>query len=383
MFMKKIIAITGTRADYGIYRPVLRKIEESQVLTISLIVVGMHLSEEFGYTIKEIKKDGFKIERKIAVLSCEDTRTAMAKSFGKYVIEIANTFEKTKPDILLLLGDRCEMLAGAVAATYMGIPIAHIHGGEISGNVDEPIRHAISKLAHIHFTATKESAKRLIRMGEEPWRIYVVGAPSLDTILNEKLISPVYLAKKYNLDLSQPIIMLIQHPVVNEADDAANQIRETLEAITELKYQTIVIYPNSDAGGRRMIEVIKNYEKYPFIKSFKSLSHKEYLSFMRMATVMVGNSSSGIIEAPSFGLPVVNIGTRQEGRQRAENIIDVNYCKEEIKNAIQKAVYDKEFREKVSKIKNFYGDGKAGIRIANILSRLKITKELLNKRMTY
>lgn len=381
--MKKIIAITGTRADYGIYRPVFKKIIEKPNLTLSLIVVGMHLSEEFGYTLKEIKKDKFRIERKIAVLPLEDTRVAMAKCFGEYVLEMANVFEKAKPDILLLLGDRCEMLAGAVAATYIGIPIAHIHGGEISGNVDEPVRHAITKLAHIHFPATNESAMRLIRMGEEPWRIYVVGAPSLDTILNEKLFSREDLAKKYRLNLSQPIILLVQHPVVNEAEEAANQIRETLEAIKELEYQTILIYPNSDAGGRRMIEIIKEYEKYPFIKSFKSLSHKEYLSFMKMATVMVGNSSSGIIEAPSFGLPVVNIGSRQEGRQRNDNIIDVNYDRKEIKEAIIKAVYDKVFREKVRNCKNVYGDGKAGDKIANILSNLKINKKLLNKRMTY
>jgi UDP-N-acetylglucosamine 2-epimerase (non-hydrolysing)/GDP/UDP-N,N'-diacetylbacillosamine 2-epimerase (hydrolysing) len=381
--MKRVAAITGTRADYGIYKPVLRKIEENPRLSLSLIVVGMHLSDEFGYTVKEIEEDGFKIDKKIDVLHTKDTKAAMASSIGRCIIEIASTLEKINPDVLLILGDRSEMLAGAVVATYMCIPIAHIHGGELSGNVDEPVRHAITKLAHIHFTATKESAERIIRMGEEPWRVHVVGAPSLDTILNEALIEPKELAKRHNLDLSLPIILVVQHPVITEAEDAANQIRETLEAIVELGYQTVLIYPNADAGGRSMIEVIRRYEKYPFIRAFRSLTHKEYLSFMRIASVMVGNSSSGIIEAPSFGLPFVNIGTRQRERQRAENVIDVNYDKEEIKAAIQRALYDQEFRERVRKCKNFYGDGKAGMRIANILSMIKIDKKLLEKRMTY
>jgi UDP-hydrolysing UDP-N-acetyl-D-glucosamine 2-epimerase len=220
-------------------------------------------------------------------------------------------------------------------------------------------------------------------MGEDPSNVFVVGAPGLDSILNENLIEPTELSEKYNLDLSEPILLVVQHPVTTEVDDAPEQIRETLEAISELKHQTILIYPNADAGGRRMIEVIKGYEKYPFIKTFKSIPHKEYLSLMRIASVMVGNSSSGIIEAPSFGLPVVNIGSRQEGRQRAENVIDVDYDKEQIKAAIKKALYDEDFKEKVKKCKNPYGDGKAGVRIADILSKVKTDKNLLQKRLTY
>jgi UDP-hydrolysing UDP-N-acetyl-D-glucosamine 2-epimerase len=307
----------------------------------------------------------------------------MAKSIGECITRIADSLEKIRPDILLVLGDRSEMLAGAIATTYLGIPIAHIHGGDISGNVDEPVRHAITKLAHIHFPATKESADRIIKMGEESWRVHIVGAPGLDLALNTKLPKPKKLAKKYGLDLSKPIILAVQHPVVTEAEKAAGQIRETLKAIVELGYKTLLIYPNADAGGRRMIEVIKEYERFPFIETFKSIAHEEYLGLMRLASAMVGNSSSGIIEAPSFGLPVVNIGTRQHGRQRAENIIDVDYDGEEIKKAIQKALFDKEFREKARSCKNVYGDGKAGIRIANILGELQINRKLLDKRMTY
>lgn len=381
--MRKIAVITGTRAEYGILKSVLKEIEANPKLDLSLIVVGMHLSAEFGYTVKEVEQDGFKIDAKINVLHVDDTRAAMAKSVGKSMMKTASALEKIKPGILLILGDRSEMLVGAVSSTYMGIPIAHIHGGDISGNVDEPVRHAITKLAHVHFAATKESADRIIKMGEEPWRVHVVGAPGLDLILNEKIPEPKETAAKYGFDSSKPVLLVVQHSVVTEADEAANQIRETLEAIKELGYQTALIYPNADAGGRRMIDVIRKYEKFPFIRTFRSVPHNEYLGLMKLASVMIGNSSSGIIEAPSFGLPVVNIGTRQMGRQRAENVIDVNYDKEEIKKAIQKALYDKAFGEKVKHCKNFYGVGKAGMRIAKVLSEIKINKRLLEKRMTY
>ena len=185
------------------------------------------------------------------------------------------------------------------------------------------------------------------------------------------------------MELSEPILLVVQHPVTTEIDDAPDQIHETLEAILELKYQTVLIYPNADAGGRKMIEVVKEYKKYSFIEAFKSIPHKEYLSLMKIASVMVGNSSSGIIEAPSFGLPVVNIGSRQEGRQRAENVIDVDYDKEQIKAAIKKALYDEDFKREVKNCKNPYGDGKAGVRIADILSKIKVDKKLLQKRLTY
>ena len=381
--MKRIAVITGTRAEYGIFKPVLQAIKTNPRLKLSLIVVGMHLAAEFGYTVKEIENDHFKIDSKIDVLHLKDTGVAMARSIGECIAKMADSLDRIKPDILLVLGDRSEMLAGAVAATYLGVSIAHIHGGDISGNVDEPVRHAITKLAHIHFPATKESAARIIKMGEEPWRVHVVGAPGLDSALSKELPEPKQMAEKYGLETSKPIILVVQHSLVTEAEDAANQIRETLNAIVELGYQTIVIYPNADAGGRRMIEAIKEYEGYPFIKTFNSIPHEEYLSLMKLASLMVGNSSSGIIEAPSFGLPVVNVGTRQVGRQRSENIIDVGYNKEQIKKAINKALFDEKFKQKARNCRSIYGNGKAGKRIADILSETRINKRLLLKRMTY
>lgn len=381
--MRKVAVITGTRAEYGIFKSVLKEMETSRDLQPLLIVIGMHLSPEFGYTAEEIERDGYKIGAKIAVLHGDDTKAAMAQSIGESLSRTAEALEKIAPYILLILGDRSEMLAGAVAATYMGIPIAHIHGGEISGNVDEPVRHAITKLAHVHFPATEENAERIIRMGEESWRVHVVGAPGLDFILRGKVMQPRETAAKYGLNLSKPVILVLQHSVVAEADEAASQIRETLEAIKGLKHQTVLIYPNADAGGRRMIRIIREYEKYPFIKAFKSVAHEDYLGLMKLATVMVGNSSSGIIEAPSFGLPVVNVGTRQIGRQRAGNVIDVNYDKNEITAAIDRALSDKNFRDMVKHCRNPYGDGKAGKRIAKILCQLELGKKLLDKRMAY
>ena len=379
---RKILYITGTRADYGLMQSVLRAIEEHPKLELELIVTGMHIMSEFGMTINEIKKDGFKIHEIDATYE-KDDKESMANFIGKFIQLLTKKVEEINPDIILLLGDRGEMLAGAIVGAYLTIPVAHLHGGEITSTVDEFSRHAITKLAHIHLPATEKSAERIIKMGEDPSNVFVVGAPGLDSILNENLIEPAELSKKYNLDSSKPIFMVVQHPVTTEVRDAHEHIRETLEAIVEIRHQTILIYPNADAGGRGMIEVIKEYEKYPFIKPYKSIPHKEYLSLLKMASVMVGNSSSGIIEAPSFGLPVINIGSRQEGRERAENVIDVDYDKEQIKTAIKKALDDENFKEKVKNCKSPYGDGKAGVMIADILSRIKTDKKLLQKRLNY
>ena len=382
--MRKIAVVTGTRAEYGIFQPVLRALEKSPDLKLLLVVSGMHLCREFGYTINDIKRDGFRIDAKVPMLLPSDTLAAMAKSVGRGVIGMARTWERLRPDIILVLGDRVEPLAAAIAGAYMNIPVAHIHGGDSSkGGLDEYARHAITKFAHIHFPATKASTERIIKLGEDEWRVHQVGSPALDAILNEPLISAEQMAKRFDLDLSQPLFLLVQHPVTTQVSEAPQQIKETLEAIKEVGYPTVLIYPNSDAGGRRMIEVIKQYEGYPFIKTAKSLPRKEYLSLIKMATVMVGNSSSGMLDAPSFGLPVVNIGIRQEGRERGRNIIDVGHSKQEIIEAIKKALTDKEFLDEVKRCETPYGDGKTSQRIAEILSKLEITPRLLQKKITY
>lgn len=379
---RKITVITGTRAEYGIFYPVLKAIQEHPKLQLSLIATGMHLSQNHNYTAQEIEDDGFLIDAKVDILFQNNTGAAMAKSVGLGILGMAQALETIKPDIILILGDRGEMLAAAVAGAYMNIPVAHLHGGEVSGNIDEPVRHAITKLAHIHFPATEESALRIRRLGEEPERIFVVGAAGLDNILNEELYSPEYVANNLGLDLEKQILLVVQHPVTTETNDAEIQMRETMEALVELGKQTVLVYPNSDAGSYTMIRIIKEYEHLPFLHTFVNIPHRMYLSLMKVASVMIGNSSGGIIEAPSFRLPVINIGSRQNGRQRANNVIDVDYKREEIKEAVFKAL-GKEFQQQVATCLNPYGEGNTGPKAAQILADIKLDPRLLQKQITF
>lgn len=380
---KKIAVITGTRADYGIYYSVLKQIEKNPNLELQLIVCGMHLCPEFGMTVNEIEKDGFEISDRIETILASDTGSSMAKSIGLTLINLTQSLERLKPDILVVLGDRGEMMAGAIAATHMNIPVAHIHGGEVTGTVDESIRHAITKLSNIHFPSTKDSKERIIKMGEKEENVFVVGAPGLDYIKNTTYLSRREILQKFNLK-DDKIFIMTQHPITTERDMVSWQIRQTLEAISQCKVQTVISYPNSDNGGREIIKVIEEFRaKYDFLKVFKNLSQVEYLSLLNIADAMIGNSSSGIIEAASFKLPVINIGTRQQGRLRACNVIDVGYEKEEILNGINKALYDEEYRKELKSCINPYGDGRAGERISEHLEKIKITRELIQKRITY
>ncbi|CEG12898.1 UDP-N-acetyl-D-glucosamine 2-epimerase, UDP-hydrolysing [groundwater metagenome] len=382
MNKRKILYVTGTRADYGLMRSVLENIKQHPLLELEIVATGMHLMKEFGYTIHEVESEGYKINR-INVTYEKDDKESMAIFIGKFIQKFAEKIRDIKPDIIMVLGDRGEMLGTAIVGSYLSIPVAHIHGGEITSTVDEFTRHAITKLSHIHFPATKKSAERIIKIGEDPNRIFIIGAPGLDSILNHTFHSKEEICNLLDLDTKEPILIIVQHPVTIYAEVSNKQMRETLEAIKDLEKQTIVIYPNADAGGRKIIKVIQEYKKFPFIHIIKNLEHDNYLSLMKNADVLIGNSSSGIIEAPSFYLPVVNIGTRQEGRERAENVIDVDHNKDEIIKAIEKALYNEEFKDKVKKCKNPYGDGKAGERIAKILSKIEINNKLLQKKLSY
>ena len=360
----------------------LFSIRQHPKLQIEIVAAGMHLMPKFGKTIQEIKKDGFKIHE-IKTVYKRDNKESMSNFIGEFVLKLTRLAKKIKPDIIFVQGDRAEMLAGAIVGAYLTIPVAHTHGGDVTTTVDEFARHAITKLAHIHFAATKKSAERIVKMGEDSWRIFLVGAPGLDSIFNKKLLSKKELAKKYNLDFSKPILLILQHPVTTEIEDAPRQMRKTMTAAKELGYQTIVIYPNADPGGRGMIKVIEKYREYPFFRIYKSIPSLDYLSLLRNISAIVGNSSSGIIESIPFCLSAINIGDREKRRERTENIIDADYNKEEIKKAIKKAVFDRKFRGKVKKCKNPYGDGKTGEKIADILSKIKIDKKLLQKQITY
>jgi UDP-N-acetylglucosamine 2-epimerase (non-hydrolysing)/GDP/UDP-N,N'-diacetylbacillosamine 2-epimerase (hydrolysing) len=380
---RKVCVITGTRADYGILSPVMKAITSSNSLKLYIVATCMHLMKEFGYTIKEIEKDGFNIYEKVNISYKKDTGQAMAFSVGKAVSMFSKVFARLHPDFVLVLGDRGEMLAATIAANYANIPVAHLHGGEVSGHIDGILRHAITKLSHIHFPATKNAKERILKLGEEKYRIFKVGAPSIDRILNEKLPDKEEQSRKYGIKDDEPLAILVQHPIAAESDKAGEQMRITLEAIKKLKLQTILIYPNADAGGRKMISIIRKYRIYSFIKTLKSIPHKDYLGLMKIARVLIGNSSSGIVEAPSFHLPVVNIGNRQKGRERSNNIIDVPHNKNAIIKAIKKALFDNHFRKQVKKCRNIYGDGHASERIVKTLSKIKTGDKLLQKQITY
>jgi len=346
------------------------------------------LLEGYGYSINEIKKDGFKIDAKISIYSgSENDPVYYTKAISKGIYSLTKTLIKIKPNILVVLGDRIEAFAGAIVGAFLNIPVAHIHGGDKtdSGHIDEPMRHAITRFAHIHFTASDESAKRIEKMGEEKWRIHVVGALGLDSLLDKKNVMPKEeLINFLGFDPSkEEFIVCVQHPVHIEKEHAGQQMHETLKAIKNLKIRTVIIYSNNDEGSKKMIEEIEKCKAIPFIHVFKNLDHTTYINVLRYSKALIGNSSSGIIEAPFLKLPVVNIGSRNAGREHAENVIFVKNNKEEITRAIKKALYDEEFRNRIKKCKNPYGDGTAIDKIIKILSEIKIDKKLLQKKITY
>ena len=381
---RKICFITGTRADFGILTPVMRKVKSSKKLELFIIATGMHLEKKFGYTISEIEKEGFSIYKEINTSYSGDSGKDMAKSVGSAIIGFAEAFSQLKPDIVVVLGDRGEMLAGAIAANYLQIPVAHIHGGEISGHVDGIIRHAITKLSHIHFASTENAKQRIIKLGEEAGKVYISGAPALDRIKGEKLPGKTELFKKYGFDEKKQLFLIVQHPDSSEKENAASKIKETIKAVLSFKAQTLMVYPNSDAGGRQMIDIIEGYKKSLFLTFAKSISHLDYLGFLQIADLLVGNSSSGIIEAPSFNIPVVNIGSRQEDREHASNVFNVGYDKEKIVLAVKNALkYGTMAKKSGDRIINPYGEGDASRKIVSVLEKVPLGRDLLLKRITY
>jgi len=386
---RKIAVVTGTRAEYGYLKPLMKKIKEHTKLELLLYVTGMHLLKEYGNTIQEIEKDGFRITKTIDMdVKVNNATFDIAASIGTGIIRLASVFKEDNPDIAVVFGDRIEPFAAAIAATSMNIPLAHIGGGEVGlGDIDDSLRHAITKLAHLHFTSTNQSKERVLKLGEEEWRIFKVGALSLDAILNEKLLSKNVLCRKYNLP-DKSSILISYHPVTTEWQEAERQMKLVVESAVavanEEDMEVVIIYPNAYPGGFQIIRTIKNaMQKSKNIHVFENLPHLDYISLMATSSVFVGNSSSGIIEAPSLGIPYVCIGTRQQGRERAKNVIDVGYRKDEIISGIKRALFDKEFLDAVKKCESPYGDGKASERIVKVLSEVKIDKRLLQKKMTY
>ncbi|AZQ14282.1 UDP-N-acetylglucosamine 2-epimerase [Halorubrum sp. PV6] len=382
---RNVAVLTGTRAEYGLLKPAMEAVQNHEALSLSVVATGMHLSPKHGMTVDDIRADGFTVDREVLMQVDGDSGTAMAKSLGVGVMGLTDAFNDLDPDIVLLLGDRDEALAGALAAAHMNIPIAHIHGGDsmYGAVIDDSIRHAITKFAHIHFPASDLSAERIRKMGEEEWRIMTAGAPGLDDILAGEYMDPEVVLEKYNLDPGKPSILVVQHPITTQPDQAGDQMAETLDAVESFDAQVILIYPNSDAGGDTIISEIESRDDTTPIRTFRSLPRREYLGIMDAVDVMVGNSSGGIIEAPSFSLPVVDVGPRQEGRERAENTLSVAHNSSEIRDAIRMCLDDPEFQQRVERYENPYDYGGAGRLIADHLSEVDLNEDLIRKRLTY
>jgi GDP/UDP-N,N'-diacetylbacillosamine 2-epimerase (hydrolysing) len=320
---KHVVYVTSTRADYGLMRNTLQELQNERSLNLSILVCGMHMSPMYGDSIQDIKSDGFNIGSVVDTLPLTSTPSAVAQSIGAATCSFSRSFELLTPDLVLIEGDRGEALAASIAAAYMNIAIAHISGGDVTGTmIDESIRHAITKFAHLHFPGTDLSASRLLSMGEEPWRIHMVGTPG-SNVKGELTLSSPEIRKILGLTTSDNLLLVIQHPVTNEEMEAPQQMRNTLESIRQLEIQTVVIKPNSDPGSTQMSEVINEYQRFDFIHTFENLSRDLFIGVLNSTSVMIGNSSSGLTEAPGFGVPVINIGTRQHGRERGNNITDV------------------------------------------------------------
>ena len=381
--MKRICVITGTRAEYGLLYWIIKGIHEDPELELQLIVTGMHLSPEFGLTVKEIEKDGFPIAERVEMLLSSDTETAIATSMGLGMIGFAKAYEHLRPDVLVVLGDRFEIHAAVSASIPFRIPVAHIHGGESTeGLIDEPIRHAITKMSHIHFAATDQYRKRIIQMGELPKNVFCFGAPGLDNIYRLKLLNIEKLSEELKIPRNVKIGIVTFHPVTLEKGSTRSQILELLEAIKEFEeIYWVFTLPNADTEGRSITEKINNFvSEFPEKgRVFISLGQLRYLSLLKNAVLMVGNSSSGLVEAPSVELPVVNIGDRQRGRVRGKNVIDVPECKKEpIINSIYKAL-SPDFRNSLKGMKNPYGEGNASEKIVKILKTISLGEGLIKK----
>ncbi len=379
---KKIAYVSGTRADFGPMTPILKAIDKSPKLSLQVYATGIHLMPEFGETVRHIKKE-FPNTINIDAKFETDDEFGIAKFIGNFLGKLVEVFSKNSQDVVLVLGDRSEELCVATACLYLGIPTGHFRGGEVSSAFDEIARHANTKLCSLHFPATPESAQRIEKMGEEKWRIHIVGDASLDVILNEKLPSRKELFKLLKLDAKKRMILVTQHPVSYEMEDAGRQIRETLVAVKRFNLPVVVIYPNADAGGRRIIEEIEKENKNPLFRIFPNLESKSFLALERECAVWVGNSSGAMIESSSFQTPTVNVGTRQMGRQHGANVINVGYDRKEIEKAIDKSLNDPAYLKLLKKVKNPWGDGKTGRRVVKILEDLEINAKLLAKRISY
>jgi len=391
---KKIIAVfTGNRAEYGLQFPVLKAIDEHPNLEYKLIVSGAHLDENFGNTLDEIEKDGFHIDAEVKIEMDASTLEANVKAIGTGILSVGEAIKKIQPDMMVVYADRFEGFAAVIAATQMNIPTAHIEGGDLTegGALDDSVRHAMTKLSHLHFTTNQQASNRLLGMGEEAWRVHTVGFPAIDMISEANYATPEEVVAKLKIDLNKPVVLFTQHSVTTEFDRAIDQIVPSLDALEILAksgVQIIATYPNNDAGGLSIIDQLNALDlSSNNIQVHRSLGRYLYHGVLALAqntknrVVCLGNSSSGIKETPIFGCPTVNIGSRQKGRLRGQNVIDADYKKESIINAVISCIDDRNVRKKCFNTNNPYYIGDAGKKIAKVLAEVDLGRKLIRKQM--
>lgn len=386
MTKRRVLGVTGIRSDYDIMSSVFRAIADHPALELSVVVTGAHLSPSYGSTIDAIREDGFAIAEQIHSLINGDDDVARVKGLAIQLQGLVQTTARVRPDILLVLGDREEAMTTALAGAYMNIAVAHVAGGDrVVGNVDDQVRHAVTKLAHLHFVTNQDSYDRIIRLGEQPFRVHNTGNPGLDRLITTPALSDAELSRRLAFEIAEgePLVVVIQHVISSEIHDAYRQMKTTLESVAELGLKTILIYPNSDPGGYGLTTAIREYESRPFLKTVKNLPRLEFVNVMRRASCLVGNSSAGLLEAPVLKLPVINVGNRQQGRLHAENVVFVPHDVTAITTAVRTAVFDTAYRAAVQRCSNPYGDGRASERIAGILASVELGGTLLIKDITY
>ena len=393
---KRIIAVfTGNRAEYGLQYPILKAIDKHPNLDYRLLVSGAHLDSNFGRTLDEIRDDGFRIEAEIKIEMDADSLIATAQAIGSGVLEISKALAKIKPDLMIVYADRFEGLAAVIAASQTNVPTAHVEGGDLTegGALDDSVRHAMTKLSHLHFTTNAQASNRILAMGEEAWRVHTVGFPAIDLIAEGRFASQTEIVEKLSVDLSRPLVLFTQHSVTTECDRASEQVLPSLaaiEALADTGVQVILTYPNNDAGGKAIIGQLEAFKEkaVPGTQVHRSLGRHIYHGVLALArnpgirVTCVGNSSSGLKETPAFGCPTVNIGSRQEGRLRGENVVDAGYDSAAIQAAIEKCLFDEPFRALSRAAPNPYYLGDAGPKIANVLASVPLDQKMIRKKMT-
>jgi GDP/UDP-N,N'-diacetylbacillosamine 2-epimerase (hydrolysing) len=379
---RKVIYVSGTRADYGLMRRTLAGIVDSSELELTVIATGMHLMPEFGLTVNEIAQDGFSFA-KVEARYQSDDKKSMARFIGEFILGFTEIVTRLRPDFILVLGDRAEALGAAIVGCYLSIPVCHIHGGDVTSTVDEHARHAITKLANIHFAGSKQSASNIVDLlHEDPKRVFMVGSPALDELRAIRLKSKSEISKGYGLDQKRPYVVFVQHPVTSEWKQAGQHARITLKALLRTGVQIIAVYPNADAGGRKIISVIDSLSaKSRDIHVFRSLPRPDYLSLLKHSEAIVGNSSSGIVEAGALGIPAINIGARQKGREHDVNVQNVNNDEQEIFEAVSDLLTDPHVRKRLRRKSKIYGDGRSSERIVKVLENSQLSPSDMQKKL--